>query len=244
MAPEQPSNAATKHKKSNDEKANKKKRKAEGDAAATDFKPAKSSNSGKAKRIRHRKPDSSAQPKDTIQPSSLDKPIKIRSANAKKKRREKLKLLALHCFHCRLQGHAVKDCPSLASGTSSSAGSCWRCGSVSHTVKKCEEKEDPSRPYPFALCGVCGELGHIAGACEKNEKGFFPGGGGCRFCGSNRHFATKCPEKHKGKTVVVEGAEEGQTGAVEEYLSDEELVKTKKEGKLGKEGKEGKGAKD
>lgn len=48
--------------------------------------------------------------------------------------------------------------------------------------------------------------------------GYFPKGGGCRFCGSNRHFATKCPERGKNKIPRVEG-EEGEGG---DYLSEDE----------------------
>ena len=175
----------------------------------------------KTKRSRHR--DGLAP--STAAPNAAEGKVKKpRSANAMKKRREKLKLLKLTCFHCRKPGHAIADCPGMKDKGSAGTGHCWRCGDKGHSAKACKVPHDPEHPYPFAICSVCGEQGHIAGKCTQNDKGFYPNGGGCRFCGSNRHFATKCPEKTAGsKAIKVDGDEDGDGFEVE--LEDGEKAK-------------------
>jgi hypothetical protein len=39
----------------------------------------------------------------------------------------------------------------------------------------------------------------LASSCPKNDHGIYPRGGGCRFCGSNRHLIKDCPDKKKLK---------------------------------------------
>lgn len=88
------------------------------------------------------------------------------------------------CLKCRKRGHSVKYCPA---GTESI---CYNCGSHEHTLKMCREPR--TRGLPFASCFICKGQGHLAGQCPKNDKGIYPRGGGCRFCGSNQHLARDC----------------------------------------------------
>ncbi|RKP22861.1 hypothetical protein SYNPS1DRAFT_19465, partial [Syncephalis pseudoplumigaleata] len=46
--------------------------------------------------------------------------------------------------------------------------------------------------YPFAHCFVCNEQGHLASKCPQNDRGVYPNGGCCRFCGSIRHLSKDC----------------------------------------------------
>lgn len=50
----------------------------------------------------------------------------------------------------------------------------------------------PGNKYQFATCFVCKETGHLSGQCPKNEKGLYPNGGACRFCGKVDHLAKDC----------------------------------------------------
>ncbi|KAI8924289.1 hypothetical protein BC831DRAFT_380003, partial [Entophlyctis helioformis] len=109
------------------------------------------------------------------------------------------------CFLCRQTGHSIKFCPRNAGGagalpdasadpSANDSGSaiCYRCGSSEHPLSKCFKRADPSNPYPFATCFICKGTGHLASQCEKNDRGLYPNGGGCRFCGSVRHLARDC----------------------------------------------------
>jgi zinc finger CCHC domain-containing protein 9 len=57
---------------------------------------------------------------------------------------------------------------------------------------------------PYAKCYVCDGTGHLAGQCPKNEKGMYPNGGSCRFCGKVDHLARDCKmTKEEAGTSVV-----------------------------------------
>jgi hypothetical protein len=122
------------------------------------------------------------------------------------------------CLKCRKKGHFMKDCAETApiSNPSHSATCCFRCGSTSHSLKHCDKPNDNGE-LPFAVCFVCNGKGHLASACSKNERGIYPMGGGCRFCGSNQHLQRNCPEKttarlSRKKTTNTEESENLELG--------------------------------
>ncbi|KAI9503292.1 hypothetical protein BX070DRAFT_183641, partial [Coemansia spiralis] len=90
------------------------------------------------------------------------------------------------CFQCRQKGHSVKNCPN---ADSTGTGICYHCGSEEHTTKQCAK---PGSTFPYATCYVCKERGHLASMCQKNEKGLYPNGGGCKYCGSTKHLVKDC----------------------------------------------------
>ncbi|KAI8607714.1 hypothetical protein BC830DRAFT_1051550, partial [Chytriomyces sp. MP71] len=103
------------------------------------------------------------------------------------------------CFLCRQSGHSIKFCPRSpdAAKASASAGNavegiCYRCGSAEHTSKECRKKVHSDNPYPFATCFICSQKGHITSQCPKNDKGVYPNGGCCKFCGSVQHLSSAC----------------------------------------------------
>ncbi|XP_006459613.1 hypothetical protein AGABI2DRAFT_66090, partial [Agaricus bisporus var. bisporus H97] len=105
------------------------------------------------------------------------------------------------CFACREKGHAAKDCLTVKQGSSAKNGAkngdvvgiCYRCGSVRHTLSKCNKHVDVSNPLPFASCFVCKGQGHLASSCPQNqEKGIYPNGGACKLCGKKTHLAKDC----------------------------------------------------
>ncbi|KAJ1565493.1 hypothetical protein HK405_012233, partial [Cladochytrium tenue] len=119
---------------------------------------------------------------------------KEREALKRRARREKLKLANTVCFLCRETGHSVKACPKTGNvaeidSMGAAEGICYRCGSTEHRLSQCKKRADPKNPYPHASCYVCKQQGHISAHCPQNEKGLYPNGGGCRFCGSTRHLA-------------------------------------------------------
>ncbi|KAJ3054260.1 hypothetical protein HK097_002245 [Rhizophlyctis rosea] len=96
-------------------------------------------------------------------------------------------------------------------------GICYRCGSLEHRLAQCKKKTDSrnyhfcflvwldsprkdnqiprnttGNPLPFASCFICNQKGHLSSQCPENERGLYPNGGGCKFCGSVRHLARDC----------------------------------------------------
>ncbi|KAI8871349.1 hypothetical protein GQ42DRAFT_109241, partial [Ramicandelaber brevisporus] len=101
------------------------------------------------------------------------------------------------CFHCRKIGHSVGECPdapesvktSSEENTGAVSGICFKCGSSEHTARQCRKKTDD---FKFAMCFICRQQGHISAQCPQNEKGLYPNGGGCAYCGSVQHLARDC----------------------------------------------------
>ncbi|KAJ1881847.1 hypothetical protein LPJ66_011247, partial [Kickxella alabastrina] len=103
-------------------------------------------------------------------------------------------------------GHSVKNCPK---SVETPVGVCYRCGSGDHTTKDCKKK---GNSFSFATCFVCGGQGHLASACQKNEKGLYPNGGSCKYCGSTQHLVKDCkPTRNKDleATIGTIDAEQG-----------------------------------
>ncbi|KAF9119170.1 hypothetical protein BGX30_004044 [Mortierella sp. GBA39] len=125
-------------------------------------------------------------------------------------RRQKERGNASVCFGCRKTGHSAKNCKE-----STGVGMCYSCGSLEHTTKDCKKLSKDGNKFKFATCFVCKEQGHLAGACPKNEKGFYPNGGSCRFCNKVDHLARDCTLTKEevgtltlGKIDLVQGADD------------------------------------
>ncbi|KAI8917887.1 hypothetical protein DFJ77DRAFT_458183 [Powellomyces hirtus] len=122
-----------------------------------------------------------------------------KEALRRRTRRERNRERKMTCFLCRNPGHSISACPkateqekAAAMESPSVVGICYKCGSMEHKSSQCRKMVDPKNPYPFAHCFVCNKTGHIACACPENERGLYPNGGGCKYCGSVRHFAKDC----------------------------------------------------
>ncbi|KAJ3009242.1 hypothetical protein HKX48_008081 [Thoreauomyces humboldtii] len=119
-----------------------------------------------------------------------------KDALRRRTRRERNREKKMICYLCRNPGHSVGNCPKTNQTPSDPLaptgppGICYKCGSPDHTSSQCRDKK--IKGYPFAHCYVCDTTGHIASACPDNERGMYPNGGSCKFCGSVRHFARDC----------------------------------------------------
>ncbi|KAG4083121.1 hypothetical protein H8356DRAFT_968509, partial [Neocallimastix lanati (nom. inval.)] len=112
------------------------------------------------------------------------------------------------CFFCRKRGHSVANCKDRlkvegeGDGTNKNGtGICFRCGSTEHTLKNCKA---PENVLPYAQCYVCNQKGHLASQCSQNEKGLYPNGGCCKYCGSVRHLAKDCDPANKKENELIE----------------------------------------
>lgn len=92
---------------------------------------------------------------------------------------------------------------------------CYSCGSLEHTTKDCRKLPKNGNKFQFATCFICKEQGHLSGQCSKNEKGLYPKGGSCRFCGKVDHLAKDCKLTKEeagtvalGKIDLVQGADD------------------------------------
>ena len=127
----------------------------------------------------------------------------VQKPNASRKKRKLLaKMVDMTCFHCREKGHSLAFCPKMKDASEhlkkkSAQNICFRCGSNSHRLNQCPDKT--TQELPFATCFVCNGMGHLASKCEKNERGLYPDGGGCRFCGSVRHLQKDCDQRPSSK---------------------------------------------
>lgn len=135
-------------------------------------------------------------------------------------RKKKLALAQTTCYTCRESGHTSSTCPS----SSSNDKQCYRCASLQHTTKSCPIRADPANPYPHAICFVCKATGHLASACVDNEKGVYPDGGSCRWCGSVEHLARNC----KGSGVVLGTGGKGDDDLLETVPVVREVKKVSK----------------
>ncbi|KNC96370.1 uncharacterized protein SPPG_08271 [Spizellomyces punctatus DAOM BR117] len=185
-----------------------KKRKGEDNSPAvgerqTDNTPAAPSTGGSAqkkKKMRHRSKAESTQGAGTsggkrgkgkVAEDGLSK--YEREALRRRTRREAMREKKMVCYLCRSMGHSIKFCPKATEQDKQAvSGICYKCGSTAHKSSECKKMVDPKNPYPFAHCFVCDQQGHLASLCPKNERGLYPNGGGCKYCGSVRHLARDC----------------------------------------------------
>lgn len=99
------------------------------------------------------------------------------------------------CFHCRMPGHGMADCPVLSQDNEQGTGICFKCGSTEHKSHTCTAKVEAGKEFTFAKCFICGEEGHLSRSCPDNPRGLYPNGGCCNLCGSVDHFRKDCPER-------------------------------------------------
>lgn len=135
------------------------------------------------------------------------------------------------CLRCRRPDHSIKNCPE------GGVSRCYNCGSWDHTLKDCSQpREDVLR---FAECFVCGEPGHLSGQCAKNERGIYPRGGGCRFCGSKQHLAKDCrPTRQAEQGVLVGISRDPKRENPEEDVMFESLSNIQREKKMKRQQRE------
>ncbi|CAG8479416.1 4027_t:CDS:2 [Scutellospora calospora] len=157
--------------------------------------------------------------------------IRVKSSEKRRLRRIKGRLNTTICFGCRQVGHSVRDCPT---AKEQGIGICFTCGSAEHTSKSCKKSVKLGDKYKYAKCFVCNEQGHLSGQCPKNEKGLYPNGGACRFCGKVDHFAKDCTLKKEEVGTVVVGKSDLQHGADDDdyHIFINEKKKLKKEEKI------------
>lgn len=106
---------------------------------------------------------------------------------------------ALNCLKCRKPGHKMRDCPE----NKATPEYCYNCGEVDHSTKQCPM---PFTNYAHALCFLCDTKGHLASACPKNDRGVYPNGGSCHYCGSIKHLARNCrptQSAFNGNEVII-----------------------------------------
>ncbi|XP_037563809.1 uncharacterized protein LOC119442840 [Dermacentor silvarum] len=134
----------------------------------------------------------------------------IKDAVRKMRRKEELlfrRQLAKLCFKCRQPGHRVSDCPQMLQDSSEGIGICFKCGSTEHFSSACTVQTSKDNEFPYAKCFICKQQGHLSRKCPRNDKGVYPKGGHCNFCGGIDHFKKECPEMEKNKSKTGEESE-------------------------------------
>nr|CAB3267893.1 ZF(CCHC)-16 zinc finger protein [Phallusia mammillata] len=107
------------------------------------------------------------------------------------------------CFHCRMPGHGMADCPMVKDDVEQGTDICFKCGSTEHRSSVCTAKVTKGKEFTFAKCFVCGETGHLSKSCPDNPRGLYPDGGCCQLCGSVEHYKKDCPDrKVKGEVTA------------------------------------------
>lgn len=125
-----------------------------------------------------------------------------RSENRRLKRQRR-QIDKMVCFHCRMAGHGMADCPKLMEDNEQGTGICFKCGSTEHKSHTCTAKIQPGSEFAFAKCFICGEEGHLSKTCPDNPRGLYPNGGCCKLCGSVDHYKRDCPERRiKGEVTA------------------------------------------
>ncbi|KAJ3108167.1 hypothetical protein HDU97_002079 [Phlyctochytrium planicorne] len=169
---------------------------------------------GKKKRMRHKSKNAIQTGEqngdlDAVQNSAQQVDMDMNAERAALRRRERRlrqKERLMTCFVCRKKGHSVKNCP--VGGDAVSFG---KEGAIDKSLISGIELEN--------ICYKCGSnehkssQWHLAGACEQNEKGLYPMGGSCRYCGSVRHLAKDCkPSRNDGAGVTELGVIDNNQG--------------------------------
>jgi zinc finger CCHC domain-containing protein 9 len=106
---------------------------------------------------------------------------------------------SLNCLKCRMPGHKMRECPS----NKIEQVFCYNCGEADHSTKQCPM---PFSNYAHALCFLCDLKGHLASACPKNDRGVYPNGGCCHYCGSIKHLARNCrptQSANNGNEIII-----------------------------------------
>uniref|UniRef100_F6UQ68 CCHC-type domain-containing protein n=1 Tax=Ciona intestinalis TaxID=7719 RepID=F6UQ68_CIOIN len=107
------------------------------------------------------------------------------------------------CFHCRMPGHGMADCPAVKNDMEQGTDICFKCGSTEHLSNVCSVKVPAGKEFLFAKCFVCGETGHLSKACPDNPRGLYPDGGSCQLCGSVEHYKKDCPDRPVKDEITV-----------------------------------------
>ncbi|XP_065297971.1 uncharacterized protein [Dermacentor albipictus] len=183
-----------------------------------------SSGSGKAKRLQRMRQEREAKGM-LLLPEKVERRIyltkkamrkkglpgeQIKEAVRKMRRKEELlfrRQLAKLCFKCRQPGHRVSDCPQMLQDSSEGIGICFKCGSTEHFSSACTVQTSKDNEFPYAKCFICKQQGHLSRKCPRNDKGVYPKGGHCNFCGGIDHFKKECPEMEKNKSKTSEESE-------------------------------------
>uniref|UniRef100_H2ZJN0 CCHC-type domain-containing protein n=1 Tax=Ciona savignyi TaxID=51511 RepID=H2ZJN0_CIOSA len=152
------------------------------------------------------------------------------TAVKKDKRRENRRIKRIRkkeatkvCFHCRMPGHGMADCPSLKNDMEQGTDICFKCGSTEHLATLCTVKVPAGKQFMFAKCFVCGETGHLSKTCPDNPRGLYPDGGCCQLCGSVEHYKRDCPDRPIKDEITVYRQVIGQRGKNLHVSVDDEL---------------------